>query len=615
MKKELFKYLKSISLIEPYSVNRLLVSAFLILNNIQFTKNKLLKNYIISTKNELEYKQLQEVIKLIKSNNEFGLEELTQLFEFVISPEDKVVTGAIYTPKNIREYIIENSLAVNNNISKDFKIADIACGCGSFLIDSAKRIKQDNKISYFEIFKKHIHGLDIQEYSITRTKLLLTLLALLENEDCKEFEFNLFVGNTLSFNWAEKLEGFKGFDIIIGNPPYVCSRNISTESKDLLRNWSVCNSGHPDLYIPFFQIGLENLSDKGILGYITMNTFFKSINGRALRDYFQKNQFAIKIIDFGNNQIFQSKSTYTCICFISKTSSSFIQVAQSDNLLKNIKYHKINYASINAYKGWNLIQNTIIDKIEKTGIPFGNLYKTRNGIATLKNNIYIFDPIDEDNDYYYLQNGQTYKIEKGICRNIINPNKFTRIKTVSSIKRKIIFPYEYHEKRVSLLDENYVKENYPKAYKYLLDKRNILFTRDKGKGKYLNWYAYGRNQSLEKLKYKLFFPHIAQTSPNFIINNDEDLLFYNGLAVITNSNKELKFLKKLMASKLFWLYIKYSSKPYGSGYYSLSKNYIKNFGVYNFSEDEKDFIIKTENKTEVDLFIEKKYGIEFNNNI
>lgn len=54
-------------------------------------------------------------------------------------------------------------------------------------------------------------------------------------------------------------------------------------------------------------------------------------------------------------------------------------------------------------KGWNLKDNKTISKIESTGIPFGELYQTRHGIATLKNDIYIFRPVDEDNDFFYLQ--------------------------------------------------------------------------------------------------------------------------------------------------------------------------------------------------------------------
>ena len=593
---------------DPIYVDRLLVSSFVEINEISFSRNRFIKDYIITSNQKEEHSHLQVIIKIIKtSKGLYDFEDLIKLFEFVVSPTDKIVTGAVYTPNNIREYIISNTLNTSNNIKS--KIADISCGCGSFLFDVAKKLKMSFDISYFEIFRDNLFGLDIQSYSVTRAKLLLTLLALSEGEDVADFSYNLFVGNALSFKWEDNINDFNGFEIIVGNPPYVCSRNISEESKKLLNNWEVCKTGHPDLYIPFFQIGIENLAYSGILGYITMNTFFKSVNGRALREYFQNNQYRLRIVDFGNNQIFQSKSTYTCICFIEKTDSSYIEFASSNEFFNDLSFNKITYSALNPLKGWNLKEKDLVDKIEETGTPFGKLYKTRNGIATLKNNIYIFSPIDETKDYYYLQNGSIYEIEKQICKDIINPNKFTQVNNVSAIKKKVIFPYKHFNDKVILLEEDQIRNKYPKAYKYLSDKKKDLATRDKGNGQYENWYAYGRNQSLEKLKYKLFFPHITPTTPNFIINTDENLLFYNGLAVITENERELYFLEKLMTSRLFWMYIRLSSKPYGSGYYSLSRNYIKNFGVYNFDDEEKEFIINTKEKGKLDSFIESKYKI------
>jgi adenine-specific DNA-methyltransferase len=606
-----FKYLSQNRLTTPTEVDRLIISAFLKINKLQTKYNTFLQTYSIDKSDKEEYERLIEFVSVIDSDLvHFGFEELIELFEFVISPADRIVNGEIYTPENIRKFIVKETLNKQTVITDLFKISDIACGCGGFLFNASIELKKKTNKSYSDIFSNHIYGLDIQEYSINRTKLLLTLLALSEGEDVNTFKFNLYNGDALSFNWKIQNPNFNGFNIVVGNPPYVCSRNIPEDSKKLLENWKVCKSGHPDLYIPFFQIGIENLNPNGILGYITMNTFFKSVNGRALREYFQENQFSFKIIDFGNNQIFKSKSTYTCICLIENSKSSAIEFARSNKKLNNMIFNKIKYSKLDAFKGWNLNKNEIIDKIEDTGVSFGELYKTRNGIATLKNNIYIFNPIDENNDYYYLQNGKVYEIEKDICKDIINPNKFTQAESVDSIKVKAIFPYEYVNNRAILLDEKFIKTNYPKAYKYLTDKKKILGTRDKGNGKYQNWYAYGRNQSLEKLKYKLFFPHITPSTPNFTIDTDENLLFYNGLAVVTENEKELHFLKKLMTSRLFWTYIELSSKPYGSGYYSLSRNYIKNFGVYNFDDKEKDFIINTNEQKEIDTFIESKYGIK-----
>ena len=609
--KNAFKYLSHYST-DPEDVDRLIISAFLEINKLKAHNNTFLKSYSIAKTDEEEYNSLIEFVALINGEtSNFGFEELIKLFEFVISPADRIINGAIYTPEKIRLYIVNEAFKKINVQDDLIKISDIACGCGGFLFSAAIEFKKQTGKSYSEIFKNNIFGLDIQEYSVIRTKLLLSLLALQSGEDKEEFEFNIFQGDSLDFKWIAKNTTFKGFNIILGNPPYVCARNLDIITKEKLKKWEVCKSGNTDLYIPFFQIAIENLALNGVLGFITMNSFFKSLNGRALREYFKRKKLAISIIDFGSEQVFNSKNTYTCMCFVENRNQNFISYtnSESNKLYRKQLYKKVNYTTLDSKKGWNLKDNKKISRIESTGIPFGELYQTRHGIATLKNDIYIFKPVAEDKNYFYLQNGSTYKIEKGICKDIVNSNKLSREISLNNLKEKVIFPYDQQDKP-KLLDEELVRENYPKAYSYLQNKREKLSERDKGKGDYENWFAFGRTQSLERIRDKMFFPKYSDRTPNFIINTDDDLLFYNGLAVVGSSRIQMEILKKIMESKVFWYYIKTTSKPYSSNYYSLNGNYIKNFGVCDLTIDEKKFLIEETDQEILNDFFEDKYNVK-----
>lgn len=611
MKTQLFKYLKTYSTL-PFEVDSLIISAYLAINNFEVKNNIFIKSYVIKKENKIEYQCLEEFISILKEEiQKFDIEALIELFEFVISPSDRIINGAIYTPNYIRKYITDKAFASKKKDLENLKIADISCGCGGFLLTASKKLKKVTRLSYKEIFKNNIYGLDIQEYSINRTKILLSLLALSDGEDERSFKFNLFTDDALVFNWNKNLKNFTGFDVILGNPPYVCARNLPEETLIKLQNFEVCKSGNSDLYIPFFQLGIQNLKEAGVLGFITMNSFFKSLNGRNLREYFKQKSLKIKIIDFGTEQVFKSKNTYTCICLIENSPNSTIKYCKSSSLTlpeKQSDYRSIPYVKLNSKTGWNLNDFETISKIEATGIAFGDLYKTRHGIATLKNDIYIFNPVKEDNEFYYLQNGSLYQIEKGICKDIVNTNKLSRAVSISNLKEKVIFPYDNADKP-SLLDENFIKENYPKAYQYLLNKRKILANRDKGKGDYKNWFAFGRSQSLEKVKNKLFFPKMSDRVPSYIINSEDNLLFYNGQAVIGHTEDEMLFIKKIMESRLFWYYIKTTSKPYSSEYYSLNGNYIKNFGVCQLTDSEMNFVLNENDKNILDGFFEEKYKI------
>lgn len=609
--KNIFRYLKNYST-QPFEVDRLIVSAFLKINEINLAENLFLLEYCISDNQIQEWNSLVKFIEIINEELErFDIEKLIELFEFVISPSDRIINGAIYTPSDIRNYIVNESLNREDVDLNTIRIADIACGCSGFLFTSAKELKRRTNNTYQYIFENQIFGLDIQQYSVTRSKLLLSLLALSEGEDIEEFHFNIHQGDALLFNWQEVINNFIGFEIIVGNPPYVSARNLDQDAKENVKRWEVCSTGNPDLYIPFFQIGFENLAPNGILGFITMNTFFKSLNGRALRSYFERNNTAMRIIDFGTLQIFKSKQTYTCVCFLERTERNYIEYYKSEKkeLPTNANlFHRIQYVSLNAKKGWNLNNNEIISRIEEIGSPFGEKYKTRHGIATLKNDIYIFKPVAEDEDFFYLQNGSLFPIEKGICRDILNSNKLSREIDFENVVEKVLFPYD-RENKPKALEEEFLRDTYPRAFEYLQKKRTILSQRDKGKGEYEQWFAFGRTQSLEKVGNKLFFPKFSDKIPNYLISNDNDLMFYNGQAIIGHSEEEMLLIKKLMESRLFWYYIKTTSKPYSSDYYSLNGTYIKNFGIPEFSNNDIDFIINEDNRNIVDAFLEDYYDI------
>ena len=66
-----------------------------------------------------------------------------------------------------------------------------------------------------------------------------------------------------------------------------------------------------------------------------------------------------------------------------------------------------------------------------------------------------------------------------------------------------------------------------------------------------------------------------------------------------------------MESSIFWYYVKTTSKPYSSNYYSLNGNYIRNFGICNLDKQEIEFILNEKDKNVLNYFFEKKYEISF----
>ena len=190
--KEISKYLNQFA--DNYElVEKILITSFLKINNIEDVKNALINKFVLEDKSEKEF------LKLYKNNSSsFTLEDLVSLFEIIIPKKDKIVNGAVYTPEYIKDFIIYSSFNKILNTSSNIRTGDISCGCGGFLLNLAKFIKKNTKNPYWKIYDDNIFGIDITDYNIERAKILLTLQAIIDNEDQQDFNFNIFIGNSLS---------------------------------------------------------------------------------------------------------------------------------------------------------------------------------------------------------------------------------------------------------------------------------------------------------------------------------------------------------------------------------------------------------------------------------
>lgn len=251
----------------------------------------------------------------------------------------------------------------------------------------------------------------------------------------------------------------------------------------------------------------------------------------------------------------------------------------------------------------------VIKRLEGAGTPLSN-WKIRNGLATLKNDLFFFVPSMEDSRYYYRSYmGKDFAIEKAICISVVKPNTIKTELELSRIKEVAIFPYERGNDCIRVLEERQLMIRFPKAYRFLLEYKELLEAREKGHGHYPAWYAYGRTQGMNNFGKKLLIPYIAG-EPTAVLSLDDELLFYCGYALFSNSEEELRIIKAFLKSDAFWYYIFHTSKPYSKGYMALAKNYIVNFSIPKLSEKEKAYILSSPPRHELNAFIWKKYDVD-----
>ena len=615
--RDILSFFKKIEDRNTNYINRLIVSSFIITHNLEVHKNNILFKY----KTNDNSSELQSLIEIIRNSSyEFGLEELVEVFEYVISPADKEVNGAVYTPAYIRENIITQILSVyEQSMWLKLLYADLSCGCGGFFYTLLKFIKQHiPEVSVANFVRNNIVGIDIKSFSVERTKILLAIYALLEGEELSDDAFNIYCQNSLSNDFVEieVVERNGGIDVVMGNPPYVASSKISDENRIYIKKWGVSKTGKSDLYLPFFQLGLESLKENGVLGYITVNTFYRSLNGTAFREYMSNLDYDCTIIDFGAEQLFRGCSTYTCVCIILKRKTGQIHYVETNSLelgrLKGEDYETIPYSILDNKKGWILKDKKTSERIraiELIGKPLGEIVDIKNGFATLRNDIYLIRPIRQDVNYFYFKkNGCEYQVERSICREAIKANLVRTEEDIQNLKEYIIFPYRLDNGQQVLLDEENFKRDYPYAYSYLIYNKEELAKRDKGHKQYPKWYAYGRSQALNLEGVRLLYPHICN-APCFVYSANNTMMFYDGYSIFAKNLRQLKIIHKILTSNIFWYYITKTSKPYSGGFFSLEKRYIKHFGIPTFSIDEENELLSMTDKNEIEKWLREHYNL------
>ncbi|TRX08210.1 Eco57I restriction-modification methylase domain-containing protein [Flavobacterium gawalongense] len=298
--------------------------------------------------------------------------------------------------KDYREWLLE------------LTICDPACGSGAFLnqaldflIKEHAYIDELNKQLFGggftfpdienQILEHNIYGVDLNEESIEIAKLSLWLRTAQPKRKLTSLNNNIKCGNSLidskaiagdkAFNWKEQFpEVFDkgGFDVIIGNPPYV-RQELFKDIKPYLEKNYECYNSIADLYTYFIEKGIQLMNTRGRFSFILPNKFLKATYGNEVRKVI-KNKVQIDLIfDFDDYPVFKDATTYPMIYIFSKeinrSKSTFIfsEINKRDNTNDPIGRleEKATKASYNSLKddNWQFQDSTndsLLTKI-KTG--------------------------------------------------------------------------------------------------------------------------------------------------------------------------------------------------------------------------------------------------------
>ncbi|EAI2560531.1 class I SAM-dependent DNA methyltransferase [Campylobacter coli] len=440
----------------------------------------------------------------------------------------------------------------------------------------------------------------------------LTLFDFDEKEATKEFAnlkkeydniFNLESNHPFEwrFEFPEILDddgNFKGFDLIIGNPPYIRQEELKELKPHLAKNYKVYK-GTSDIYTYFYELGFNVLKENGILSFITSNKYTRAGYGEALREFLLKNTYILKYIDLNGIKVFDSATVDTSILCFEKSKSKdnkFKYLALSNEILKTCAYNIGLYKDFAEFSQNSLSKEsfTFSDentsalkaKIERIGTPLKewqglNIYR---GILTGYNEAFIITTEKRNEILANCKDEAEKERTAKLIRKMLRGRDIKRYSYEWAGLWVIFIPWHFpnvEKPKTMLENEQDLKEQYPSLYKHLLSHKERLSKRNKEEtGIRYEWYClqrWGANYYQEFEREKIGWQRITQ-EPSFILEK-EYILLDSMAFMVANSKNELKYLLGFLNSSLIFYYFKNIGHLYSDKGFLLSNQYVEKFPI------------------------------------
>ncbi|EAI5739165.1 class I SAM-dependent DNA methyltransferase, partial [Campylobacter jejuni] len=432
----------------------------------------------------------------------------------------------------------------------------------------------------------------------------LTLFDFDEKEATKEFAnlkkeydniFNLESNHPFEwrFEFPEILDddgNFKGFDLIIGNPPYIRQEELKELKSHLAKNYKVYK-GTSDIYTYFYELGFNVLKDRGgVLSYITSNKYTRAGYGEALREFLLKNVKFLEYTDLNGIKVFDSATVDTSILCFEKSKSKdnkFKYLALSNEILKTCAYDIGLYKDFAEFSQNSLSKEsfTFSDentsalkaKIERIGTPLKEWYglNINYGIKTGYNEAFIITTEKRNEILANCKDEAEKERTAKLIRKMLRGRDIKRysyewaglwvIGTFPSLKLDI--------------------EQYPALKQYLsqflprIEQSGEKGCRKKTSNK---WFETQDNIAYyeEFEKEKIVYPNMNK---EFIAFFDNEFFLLNQKCFIlshqSNNKKELLYLTALLNSNVNFYYFKQIGAKLGASGYEMSKIFVEKLPI------------------------------------
>lgn len=412
-----------------------------------------------------------------------------------------------------------------------------------------------------------------------------------------DFESLERIRTSQSFEWRfafpEVLDNngdFKGFDLVIGNPPYIRQEEIKHLKPHLQKAFSIYK-GTSDIYTYFFEQGYKILKPKALLSFITSNKYTRAGYGEPLRAFILANTQILHYIDLNGLKIFDSATVDTSIITFAKTppslESSFDYLAPTQPSLLDNQHHAqpIHQSSLSkdSFIFQNQANQALKAKIESLGTPLKEWDISINyGIKTGYNEAFIIDSAKREE----ILNNCKDKSEKTRTSKLIK--KMLRGRDIKRYSYEwaelwlIFIPWHFpnvENPKTMQENEKDLQIQFPALYKHLISHKEKLSARNKDEtGIRYEWYClqrWGANYHKEFEKEKIVWAEMTN-APSFIYDNNSFFINQTCYFLIHEHNK---YLLGVLNSNLIHNYMKSISSNLGDGAFRWIKQYIEKLPI------------------------------------
>jgi type I restriction-modification system DNA methylase subunit len=390
-----------------------------------------------------------------------------------------------------------------------------------------------------------------------------------------------------------------GFDCVIGNPPYIRIQAMKEwapiEVEFYKQHYKAASSGNYDIYVVFVEKGLSLLSHGGRLGYILPHKFFNAKYGEPLRRLVAEEKHLSEIIHFGDQQVFDGATNYTCLLFLEKDGKGKFVFSRVDDLVAWRSDGRATEGLVPATRAtaseWNFTVGegaTLFERLAEIPVKLGEVATAMFvGQQTSADTVYLFKQSREGTrsdtmKVFSQQLDELVDIERGILKPVIRSGSIHRYACRPTAY--VLFPYEVGDCSARLFTADEMRLRFPLAWKYLNRNKRLLEGREKGKFRDAAWYRFGRSQNLGMWEQpKLMIPYMITDLAAYLDRSD-NYYFINvttgGYGVTTDESRvSLTYLCGLLNSSLLDFYLKKVSTNFHGGYFAANKQFIEQLPI------------------------------------